>query len=453
MKKFRFNFLMFPLFLLFLLLFWHQGCSRKKAPETPNVLLITLDTTRADYLGCYGSPDVKTPNIDWLASKGVNFMRNIAPSQCTNPSHASILTGLYPAFHGVYDNQTAMADEVYSLAEFLSERGYATLAAVSARHLNPENSNFDQGFDIFLKCEPVEMRADERNEEFFNKLRDISGRTFFAWVHYFDPHGDYDPPAPYDTMYPVGSDYDAVKPTRTMDLSKEKKEAPVDPDEIIPLYKGEITFVDAQIGRLLNLLVELGIDRNTLVVLVADHGESMTEKGIYFCHAGLYNTVTHVPLIMSLPGTIPEKVEVYTPTSSIDIFPTVLDILGYKSETEHINGRTLLPAISNLEYRPHDFIVSEAVNGIIGGIFQNGYKYIKPYGKDWAVKEDHLFRTFADYGEENDLKNTEPEIARKMEALLDTWLEEAKEFSLPSIRHKNLNKEMKEALKALGYIK
>jgi arylsulfatase A-like enzyme len=254
-------------------------------------------------------------------------------------------------------------------------------------------------------------------------------------------------------MYPIRADFDPVKPSKAMDLSEGKKAGPVDPDEIIPLYKGEITFLDVQIGRLLALLGNLGIARNTLIVLAADHGESMTEKGIYFCHGGLYNTVTHVPLIMSLPGEVPEGLEVKTLTSLIDIFPTALEILGYECETEHINGRSLLPAFLDPQHRTHEFIITEAVNGVIGGIYREGFKYMKPYYNDWAVKEDHLFRPFEDYREEEELKEEEKEIAQRMEVFLDNWLGTAKEFSLPSIRRKNLDKEMKEALKSLGYIK
>jgi len=363
-----------------------------------------------------------------------------------------MLTGLYLAVHGMYDNQTRLADDVITLAEFLGDKGYLTLAAVSARHLNPNNSNFGQGFDEFLECDPIELNAKERNQEFFDKLRKIDGRSFFAWIHYYDPHGDYDPPAPYDTIYPVGSDFEPVKPAKSMDISQEKKAGPVDPDEIIPLYKGEISFLDDQIGELLDLLVELGIEKDTLVVLTADHGESMTEKGIYFCHAGLYNTVTHVPLIMSFPGRIPEGIEVYSLASLVDIFPTALEVLGYDCDEKKINGRSLRPAFSNPEYKPHEFVISEAVNGVIGGIYQGRYKYIKPYAKDWSIKEDHLFLPFQDYVERYDLKDQEKEIAQEMEAFLDSWLLEAKSRAFKSRYRKKLDKKMREALKTLGYI-
>jgi len=438
------------LFILFLI--FPPGCRDGEDPGTPNVLLISLDTTRADYLGCYGSPDVSTPNMDRLASSGVTFMRTIAPCQCTNPSHASMLTGLYPAVHGVYDNQTRLADDVLTLAEILDSRGYATLAAVSARHLNPENANFVQGFDTFLSCDPIELDAQARHQAFFKKLRKISDRSFFAWIHYFDPHGDYAPPPPYHRLYPEGSNFDPVKARGSMNHNREEKSGFVDPDAVIPLYKGEISFLDEQIGRLLDFLEEIRADQNTLVILAADHGESMTEKDIYFCHAGLYNSVIHVPMIMALPGKIPEGVQVHSLTSLVDIFPTALDILGYPHDGKGIHGKSLVPAFSNPGYEAHEFIICEAVNGVIGGLYMDGYKYIKPYTKDWAVREAHLFEPFGDYEEAVDLKDEEEEIARQMERFLDGWLIEAKRKAFKSRYRKNLDKKMSEALKALGYI-
>ncbi len=435
------------------LLLCFSGCERRQDLGTPNVLLITLDTVRADYLGCYGNPEVLTPNIDRLAAEGANFLNNVAPSQCTNPAHASIFTGLYLAFHGVYDNQTPLAEEAVTLAEILRQRGYRTLAGVSARHLNTENANFTQGFDEFLECEPVEMTAGERNRDFLKKLRKVSGRSFFAWVHYYDPHGDYAPPAPYDTLYPVRNNFERIPGKEVMDLSEDKKNGLVDPDEIIPLYKGEISYLDHQIGALLKLLVDLKIEEQTLVILVADHGESMTEKEIYFCHAGLYNQVTHVPLIMRFPGKISPGSEFAGLTSSVDIRPTALEFLGYKMSHSRIDGRSLVPALTDPDYQPHEFVIVEAVDGIIGGLYQAGYKYIKPYGDEWSVTEDHLFRPFLDYAEAEDLKYAEEERTRRMESFLDSWLEEAKKKSLPSIRRENLDKKTEEALKSLGYIK
>lgn len=229
------------------------------------MLLLTLDTVRADYIGCYGMSRVKTPAIDELAAEGLIRRFNVAPSQCTNPSHASILTGLYLARHQVYNNETPLTDAAWTMAELLQEAGFATLAAVSARHLNPDHSGFGQGFDRFLSCDSPTMNAGERNQEFLPALQGLTGRPFFAWVHYFDPHGDYEPPSPYDTMYGPQDRYDPVASRKSMESSVAKSKEMVDPDEIVPLYEGEISYLDSEIARVLATLADMGAAENTLV--------------------------------------------------------------------------------------------------------------------------------------------------------------------------------------------
>jgi len=439
-----------------LLLFLEAGCapdpSQRALDPRPNVLLITLDTLRADCLGCYGSPDVKTPAIDRLAGEGVRFTRAVAPSQCTNPSHASIMTGLYLAEHGVYDNTTPLADEALTLAERLSGESYLTIGAVSARHLNPRNANLGQGFDTFLRCRPPEMDAGTRNRQLFKELRNAAHRPFFAWVHYFDPHGPYDPPAPYDHRYPPGERFDPVPPQPWMDIAEHRRGAPLDPDELIALYKGEISYLDREIGRLFALLDELGQSNRTLVVLVADHGESMTEKGIYFCHAGLYNQVLHVPLIIRWPGSLPAGLAVDTMVSPVDILPTILDLLEL-SPSGAMSGVSLVPVVEGsglFEARP---LFSEAVNGVIRAVHVEDYKFIKAYpGKDWSVTRDHLYRPFEDYDEAVDLLSDQPGQAGQLDRLRQTCLERVAGERLPSRRRERLDRVTEEALRQLGYL-
>ncbi|MCP5053818.1 MAG: sulfatase [bacterium] len=431
------------------------GCTQDSRHVTgkPNVLLITVDTLRPDYIGCYGSPDVKTPNIDRLAASGVQFMRNVSPSQCTNPSHASILTGLYAGFHGVTDNHTPLTGKAVTLPEVFRQKGYATLGAVSAGHLNPINSNFSQGFETFLQCEPRELNAAEQNKKFLKELERISSVSFFAWVHYFDPHGDYIPPPPYDKMYPVRSEYDPVPPRPEMNLDPKTRSKPVDPDVIIPLYKGEITYVDSRIGNVIGFLKEKKILDNTLIILVADHGESMTEKGIYFCHNGIYNPVIHVPLIMSFPRKLPRGLRVERLTSSVDIFPTVLEILGTGYRPDRINGRSMVRMFSDPGYQPHAFVVGEAAYTALRTIYQEGYKFIKTFPTDGSPGARRLYRGWEDYHESLELTDREPERAKKMETLLETWIKSAKRKGLKSKQRKKLDKKTEETLKSLGYIK
>lgn len=428
------------------------GCHSDPKRKKPNVLLITVDTLRADYLGCYGSPDVKTPHIDRLADSGILFRRHVAASQCTNPSHASILTGLYPTVHRMMNNETPLTAEAVTLAEVFKGAGYATLGAVSAGHLNARHSRFNQGFDVYLDCTKVELTAAERNELFLAELEKIKKKPFFAWIHYFDPHGDYKPPAPYDKKYPVLSKYDPVPPHSAMDLSKEKKSNPVDPDEIIPLYKGEISFLDFHLGELIGFLQKKKLIKNTLIVFTADHGESMVEKGIYFCHAGMYNPVTHVPLILSMAGRIPRGVKVTSTTAHVDIFPTIIRLCGISYMMDRIAGKSLVPAFKNPGISLHEYVVSEAVNGVIRSVHQEGFKYIKPYPSDWACPKSCLFRGWDDYTESNDLTGSDPGRVTRMASLLDAWLKDAQKNALKAAGDHKLDPKTKKVLESLGYI-
>jgi arylsulfatase A-like enzyme len=425
------------------------ACARVAAlpdPGTPNVLLLTLDTTRADHLGCYGG-DVRTPNIDALAASGVLFLANVAPSQCTNPSHASILTGLYPVRHGVYDNQTALAEGATTLAEILRAEGYATFASVSARHLNPGNSAFSQGFDVFLECDRDELSAGEGNRRLAKFFEEGPGRSFFLWVHYFDPHGLYEPPEPFSRMYPVQDLLgDEVLPS-------EWRHVKVDPDLWASLYKGEISYMDHEIGWLLERVRSWQTDRQTLVVLVADHGESLVEKGLYFAHAGLYNQVTHVPLILSLPGVLPPGRKVMLPTSSVDVLPTVLGLLGLADRIPEVDGRNLLPALVDDAIEPHRFLFCEAVDGAIRAVYHKGYKYILPAKGEWSMPEDHLYRFLEDPLEQNDLKTLEPKRAASLRTALHRWLRESAGRSLGSVRHERSDSATEEMLEAAGYLR
>jgi arylsulfatase A-like enzyme len=237
-----------------------------------------------------------------------------------------------------------------------------------------------------------------------------------------------------------------------MNLDPGAKSHPVDPDYIIPLYKGEISFLDEQIGVVTRFLEQKKLLQRTLIVIAADHGESMTEKGIYFCHAGMYNPVLHVPLIMSLPGVLPQNQRLNQVISGLDIFPTLLEIAGIEHSKDLIDGRSLLPMFSDPGYRNHLIVISEAVDCVIRAIYKDGFKMIIPYPTDWAVKEKQLFRPWEDYLEADDLKLKQPLMARRLETRLNNWIKTSSRNKLSSQRRKQLDPKTAEALKSLGYI-
>lgn len=290
------------------------------AEAKPNVLLITVDTLRADRLGCYGSTAVRTPAIDALAARGTLFTRAFAHTPSTLPSHANILLGLTPNAHGVHDNSNFIVrDDFLTMAEWLKAQGYATGAFVGAF---PLDSRFGlvQGFDVYDdnygSQGPTDMTFVERKADAVvgKAVEWLDGRPgpWFLWVHVFDPHQPYEPPEPFRSQYP-GNPYNA-----------------------------EIAYADSGLGRLLGLLKERGLEDRTAVIFTADHGESLGEHGESTHGYFAYNATLHVPLILALPGGKPARVDANV--CHVDIFPTVCGILGRK-EPPGLQGRSLLPLV------------------------------------------------------------------------------------------------------------
>ncbi len=293
----------------------------------PNVLIITIDTLRADHLGCYGSKTVGTPAADGLAARGALFTRAFAHTPSTLPSHANIFLGLTPNAHGVHDNSGFIVREDFlALAEWLKALGYATGAFVGAFPLD-SRFGLDQGFDVYddkygtqgpKDLVFVERKADAVVDKAVEWLEGRAG-PWFLWVHLFDPHQPYAPPEPYLTRY-------AGRP-----------------------YEGEVAYADAAVGRLLAYLKERGLEDRTAVVYTADHGESLGEHGESTHGYFAYNATLRVPLILALPGGKPARVG--TNVAHIDIFPTVCALLG-KKEPPGLQGRSLLPLIRGRRMDP-----------------------------------------------------------------------------------------------------
>lgn len=277
-----------------------------------SLLLVTLDTTRADHLRCYGNERVETPTMDRLAEEGVIFSSASAVAPLTMPSHASILTGLYPAHHGVRTNGFfRLHDEQVTLAERLKSAGFKTGAFVSSFVLDSQ-FGLAQGFDHYDDdmsdaADPVgghhpSLTANKTTERALEWMRETAGKRFFLWVHYFDPHHDYAPPGEYAKRY-------AKSP-----------------------YDGEIAFVDSQIKRLTNSLESLGLTDKCLTVIVGDHGEGLGEHDEP-THGYLgYESTINVPLIMHCGSRLGGGVHYEQPVSQVDIMPSVLDLFGLDPE-------------------------------------------------------------------------------------------------------------------------
>lgn len=299
-----------------LLLVW--AVSRQSGPIPWNVVIVTIDTTRADHLGCYGNSRAQTPTLDRLAAEGVRYEACYAPAPLTLPSHCTIMTGLYPFSHGVHDNGEQLDLAATTLAEVLSDRGYRTGAAVGAFVLDRRFS-LDQGFasydDGMSAGQPetsltfAERHAGHVTDSALEFLAKEQKRAYFLWVHYFDPHAPYAAPG-YDPQ--VSS---------------------------ISAYEAEISYADKHLDRLIKA-IDADKKRQTLLIVTSDHGEGLMEHGELSHGTFIYNSTMRVPLIIRKPELNPAGAVVDVPVTLADVFPSVLAWLGIK-EVGDVHGQVL----------------------------------------------------------------------------------------------------------------
>ena len=291
-----------------------------------NLLLITLDTTRADRIHAYGFDGIETPNLDRLAREGVLFEQAVAPAPLTLPAHSSIFTGEFPPAHGVRDNGGFFLDDrETTLAERLQARGFATGGFVGAYVLDHKwgiAQGFQTYFDDFdltkyqsLSLASVDRPGNEVADRALAWLDTVRSSRFFGWVHFYDAHSPYTPPEPFKSRY-------ANRP-----------------------YIGEIAFVDSQVGRLLAYLDDHDLARNTIVVVMGDHGESLGEHGEGTHGFFVYQATMHVPLLIRAPFDMMAGRRVSDTVRSIDILPTALELLGIKT-AERLDGTSVVPLMT-----------------------------------------------------------------------------------------------------------
>ncbi len=334
------------------------GSGPKAAEEpwegAPNVLLVTLDTTRADHLGAYGHPTVQTPMFDGLAAQGVLFETAVAQASVTGPSHTTVLTGLGTWSHGSLLNGIPLTADAETLPERLRARGYQTadfglpkggsellpwrVKDAAARRLNP---------DYVLE------RVGERTvDDALDWMTQAEG-PWFLWVHLFDAHGPYDPPPPFDTLYYSGDPRDPSHTSMAQVSNVAAYLAPslegiTDVDWVIAQYDGEISYQDKQLGRLLE-----GAGTDALVVVTGDHGESLGDNGVWFNHGDdLTVAATQVPFALRWPEKVPAGVRVADPVELTDLLPTIYELLG-EPIPEGLDGRSQVGTFTGGPGRDH----------------------------------------------------------------------------------------------------
>lgn len=453
---------------------WHLRYSKQKSNGS-NVLFISIDALRADHLSCYGYPRNTTSNIDKLAKEGVLFTQAIAQGNWTGTSVASIITSTYGHIHGVIDwGYSLNTSSLPTLMQILKRSGYFNMAVINYCIINTV-LGIEEEFDLFITIE--DKNADEVTKRAMELLKDRKDRKFFLWLHYLDPHGPYRPPFFYNKIYlndefykgdrhaPIINDEYFGRGGIPEHISKDNI---TDVDYYISQYDGEIKFTDEQIGILLKELKRLNLDRNTLIIITADHGEFLGEHNIYFCHArSLYDELIKVPLIISCDSLIPKGKIIDNQVQLIDIGPTILDILGI-DKNKTMQGISLLPTILRGRYPTIYAFSSTPFKSMVRTeqwkLIYTDYKRArnKVREKEILSLADKFFLENATYIEYElyNLKEDPEELSnlvgvekQKFEFLkqkLDNWIGQTPS-KMPRITQP-FKEETKEKLRSLGYI-
>ncbi len=357
-----------------------------------NILLISLDTTRADHLGCYGHPGSTTPNIDAVASEGVLFENVVAPVPLTLPSHVSMLTGTSPPYHGVHDNLLmALRPDVRTLAATLRDEGFATgavLGAVVLHRIYGLNQGFDSYRDGFGGRS--ERRGDDTTRLAIEWLNEHGNDRFFLFLHYYDPHFEYTPPEPFASRFPDDA------------------------------YAGEIAFTDDCVGQVITRLKELGLYDSTLIVIVGDHGEMLDEHGEPAHGYFVYRSALEVPLILRGPG-LPEARRVQSIAGVVDVTPTICSLVGVEPPSPR-QGIDLSALLDDDRHPDGErYIYCESVTPMkylasgLWGLVGERWKYIQ-------TTRPELYDLHNDPGEQRNVLSEHPDIAEMLRDRLEQRL-------------------------------
>lgn len=308
------------------------GLEAKEKPrpdERPNIVLISIDTLRADHLSCYGYPLRTSPQMDDLARQGALFQNAYSPIPLTGPAHISLLTSLYPQQHGATINGMRMSarPRPVTLAQVLRRLGYRTGAFVSAWPLKKGITGLGRGFGVYneeftyhYKLVNTARDAKDVTAAAIHWLKKRHKDAFFLWVHYFDPHEPYNLRPGFENLAPAEDSEGARASSAAAPDGKE--------DERVAAYNSEIAYTDHYVGEILQQLADLGVRERTLIVLTADHGESLGENGYWGHGDHLYQPIVRIPLIVSYPGFIRKGSVVRENVGLLDLMPSILDYAG-----------------------------------------------------------------------------------------------------------------------------
>lgn len=451
-----------------------------KSTAAPNVLLISVDTMRADHLASLGYPRPATPNIDTLASRGVLCERAYSTSSWTKPAHASVFTGLYPQTHGAMKHDEGLQPEFPVMAETLQARGYTTLGVVSApplhrlfgfargfQHYDDQTYLLDRQANLFMRSDnprQVDIHSGYTSTlitESALRMLELArspDRPFFLFVNYFDAHHNYLPPAPvaqeWCSPY-AGAQHGEIDQWNDMPAPLDLDAHVVDVPRLRDLYSAELRHVDDQVGRLLNFLRDRSLLEDTIVVIFSDHGEEFLEHGHLAHGRTLHNEVIHVPLIFAGPG-VPSGERITSPVSLVDLFPTLLQLLGMPPQ-EGVQGMPLLEGNKVAMHEDRDlFAWLDLPPYHYHALISNHDKLVRDMGTGNRI----LYDLLDDPGETRDDTPYHPEVARHFDERLEQFMVDAahRRSLYLGTRETRVEApqasldEIQEQLRALGYV-
>jgi arylsulfatase A-like enzyme/Flp pilus assembly protein TadD len=452
-------------------------------PDMPNILLVVIDTLRADHLGAYGYERLISPTIDRIARRGVLFETVISPAPWTAPAVASLLTGLYPSVHGLdggigwgkgasaaggslpFAVQKTLPSGQETLPELLRRAGYQTAGFVSNLYVN-SIFGFAQGFDYFdddhrdyaRDVSEVKRRADATNARVFEWLETQVEEPWFLFVHFNDPHWPYNPPPPYGQEF-VADYRGPLTPAETRNLIVESrgKDLQVSSEDlgfVVGLYDGEIQYVDAQLALLLDAIAKLELARDMVTVVTSDHGEEFLDHGGFSHGFTLYEEQLRVPLILSAPARLaPSRVS--QQVRLIDLAPTLLELARVDGPTVPLQGSSLLPyAIGDQIAATAAFAEATYIGEQSMVRTAEGLKMIQStIDPQWL-----LFDLGSDPSEERSLAKANATSLSALMGRLDDWrkanlaLREQLGLSEAGIHQVVINDRIRDGLRALGYV-
>lgn len=442
--------------ILFIITLLFAGCSdsQQDREKNYNILLISIDTLRADHLHCYGYEYRTSPRIDELAEKSLVYEYAFCPIPKTSASFASMMTGLHPFIHKTKPNLGFLKKKHLTLAEVLKSRGYLTAAVVDNVNVS-RKFHFNQGFDTYTE---VWNKTDDKEEstpfitgKVLSFLKEKKKKPFFLWANYIETHTPYIPPPEYIAERPPGRDIRGIRKAVMPRFMKKRMESAAIYDEghYIGLYDGAVRYIDAEVGKIIAEFYKQGLEKNTIFIFTADHGEDLGERNFFFDHGPLtFTSASRVPLIVYIPGQKPRRINPLV--SVMDIYPTILKLLKHPLPYP-IQGVDLMQVQEERQL----FLI-----GWVGsyGVVKDNYHYINVTPRNsrrLRLAPEHIYNIYDDPYEKNNLFSKYKNEARILNKGYVDYYKKHGYLERDLGNHKKekiLTKKELKRLRALGYI-